>query len=286
MKNSPVIIMGMHRSGTTLIAGMLQKMGIFLGKNLDVNQESTYFQKINKWLLSLAGAAWDNPDTFDLVLKNEILLNDIHDRLNRSFTGVYAFGYFGLMAAVRKASMMSITIPWGWKDPRNTFTLPIFTTHFPDAKIIHVYRHGVDVAQSLKTREDRILTTGMNRNLQNFKQMIAISIPVIRGGILSSVICQDRQNAFDLWVKYMSRAKEHEIRYSGQIMSVRYESLLENPIDGVEDIRRFIRIPLADRTRLDIHSSINNNRAYAYQNNPELLQFAEDNSDALRRFGY
>ena len=42
--------------------------------------------------------------------------------------------------------------PWGWKDPRNTFTLDRWMDLFPKARIVHVIRNGMDVALSLNMR--------------------------------------------------------------------------------------------------------------------------------------
>ncbi|NQU67330.1 MAG: sulfotransferase [Candidatus Marinimicrobia bacterium] len=286
MNNPPIIVIGMHRSGTTLVARILQKSGIFIGNKLDINRESTYFQKINKWLLSIAGASWDNPDSFDLILNNEVLLTDLIERMKQSFSQFYVSEFLGIQSMLRKRSLYSMSIPWGWKDPRNTFTLPVHLRHFPSAKIIHVFRHGADVAQSLKIREDRILATGENQKMLKLKQLISISIPVIRGGILSSITCQDRQRAFDLWEKYMTKAAEYEVNYSKQCLSVRYENLLENPADMLDNILVFTGTNVSKTEKTNILSSINKNRAFAYRNDPALKQFADKNKSILEKFGY
>jgi hypothetical protein len=44
---------------------------------------------------------------------------------------------------------------WGWKDPRNSITLPVWLKLFPDARVIHIVRNGVDVAESLYRRQQR-----------------------------------------------------------------------------------------------------------------------------------
>ena len=282
----PIIIIGMHRSGTTLVAEILRKFGVFMGKRLDINIESTYFQKINKWLLSIAGASWDNPDSFDFVMNNEALLEDVLERLDQNLSGVFAAEYLGNIPAILGNGFGSLHTPWGWKDPRNTFTLPLYLKKFPEARVIHVYRHGVDVAQSLKVREDRILNTNKNRSILKWKQMLAISIPVIRGGILSSVICQDRQRAFDLWVKYMDKSLGYAGIYPGQMISIRYEDLLENPGEILGSIGDHIQMTMQKAKVRDIETSIRKSRAYAFKKDPSLVEFANRNSKALIKFVY
>src|SRR4051795_10044845 len=57
----PVILLGMHRSGTSLIARLLDDLGLFQGAELQDDHESVYFMDVNDLLLKRVGAAWDNP---------------------------------------------------------------------------------------------------------------------------------------------------------------------------------------------------------------------------------
>ena len=50
----------------------------------------------------------------------------------------------------------------GWKDPRNTFTLDLWLKLFPNAKIINIMRHPLDVSQSLLVRQNKLLEIDAN----------------------------------------------------------------------------------------------------------------------------
>lgn len=54
--NPPVIIIGMHRSGTSLVARLLDVLGLFLGKYKDENHEARLFISINDWFLRVVQA--------------------------------------------------------------------------------------------------------------------------------------------------------------------------------------------------------------------------------------
>lgn len=41
--SAPIIILGMHRSGTSLLADVLSKKGFFIGNELNVHSEAKYF---------------------------------------------------------------------------------------------------------------------------------------------------------------------------------------------------------------------------------------------------
>ena len=58
-------------------------------------------------------------------------------------------GFLGWKRYLAYRSLERFDQPWGWKDPRNVFTLPLWLRVFPEAKIIYIVRNGVDVAASL-----------------------------------------------------------------------------------------------------------------------------------------
>jgi hypothetical protein len=57
----PVIILGMHRSGTSMVSELLDQLGLFVGKELQDDHESTYFLDLNDIILSRVNASWDHP---------------------------------------------------------------------------------------------------------------------------------------------------------------------------------------------------------------------------------
>ena len=58
---SPIIVIGMHRSGTTLLTRMLEVCGVFWGALPDEYNESAFFQFSNEALFAMASATWDAP---------------------------------------------------------------------------------------------------------------------------------------------------------------------------------------------------------------------------------
>ena len=75
-RESPLIFVGMHRSGTTLISHFLDDIGFHMGtKKCKMNNESVFFQRMNKWILWLHNAEWDSPENLDY--SNEFLRDHI-----------------------------------------------------------------------------------------------------------------------------------------------------------------------------------------------------------------
>ena len=133
-RKQPFIIIGMHRSGTSLVTKVLEKAGIFMGVIKDHNFEAMHFLSLNQQTLWSARARWLDPKVPEKQYYHTIPVRELyreHFRLNTRFQKLRNF----------------IQNPaWGWKDPRNTFTLPMWLELFPKAKVIHVYRDGQEVS--------------------------------------------------------------------------------------------------------------------------------------------
>ena len=58
---SPLVVIGMHRSGTRLLVEILAKLGVFMGADRQADSESVAFMLINEELLRQCGAFWSEP---------------------------------------------------------------------------------------------------------------------------------------------------------------------------------------------------------------------------------
>ena len=157
--DKPVIILGMHRSGTSMIARLLKQMGLFIGDDLfdETHSESRYFLRVNDELLKRVHATWDNPKNFDYFLENENIVAMSTSRVKYDLGTSQMKGFLG-----SHTSLQSINTPWGWKDPRTMITAPIWLNIFPKAKIVYILRNGIDVANSLQKRAVRDLERQKN----------------------------------------------------------------------------------------------------------------------------
>src|SRR5438105_4656719 len=217
----PVIFIGMHRSGTSMLGRLLEQLGMFFGALKDENNEALFFQDLNEWLLSQCGGRWDNPAPFNQFFwrRDEVarwseayLRNLLASPRCIQFLGARRFFQGG---------MRNLDEPWGWKDPRNTFTLPLWLRIFPNAKVVSIERNGVDVAQSLLAREIRIL-----KEAPDFyrKYRMAFFLHPRRGGFAHSPRCLSLDDAFALWQEYVSQV-DAVIKplAAGRVLALRFE---------------------------------------------------------------
>jgi len=143
------IVLGMHRSGTSLVAGLLHKSGITMGTSRNFiprpNEENPKgffenfeFRKLNDDILENSGyvvKSW-NPRM------KEVRVNWIHKQRMKRLITKYSRKY-------RK---------WGWKDPRQMLTCDKWFAVIQElglekiVRIILVYRHPLSVAISMTRR--------------------------------------------------------------------------------------------------------------------------------------
>ena len=144
MTAAPIVVVGMHRSGTSLVASLLEACGVHLGDPGDLIPpapdnpagfwEHERITSINDRLLAEFGGGWDAPP---------LLAPDWHrsDRLG------------GLRAeAVDVVQRLSDHGTWGFKDPRVTLLLDFWADLCGPLRLVVCLRNPLEVARSLQVR--------------------------------------------------------------------------------------------------------------------------------------
>src|SRR5688572_12078071 len=141
-----VCILGMHRSGTSLLARMLNLIGVYLGSEHALMQPSDANPKgywehndivsINDAILNRHGGSWDDPPILPHGWETAEVIDDLRERAQTLIQDQFAEALI-----------------WGWKDPRSCLTLPFWQKLLPDMRYIVCLRNPVDVARSLEQRD-------------------------------------------------------------------------------------------------------------------------------------
>jgi hypothetical protein len=283
----PVIIIGMHRAGTSMLTRTLQAFGYFMGRKTTRNQECFFTNNLNYWIFGQASATWERPEGVDTLLAEPNARALVTDYLSGVVEGPASWRYLGVRRWLRYRSMKSIKEPWGWKDPRNTYTLPIWLDIFPEAKVLHIIRNGVDVARSLLVRRQLALTAAARRFQHHRIKYVNNPLAPKRSGFAHSARCSTLAGGLDLWEAYTMRANGH-VRALGndRALELRYEDILHDPYPFLERIAVFCGLKVDEAVLSSQSKHFNSTRAFAYRSDPELIRFAEMEKERLRRFGY
>ncbi len=204
LRNPPIIVVGMHRSGTSLVTRLLERSGVFMGRPQSYNAEAVFFQHVNRQILESFGASWRSLES----LPSPERLAGHGTPLDRRLRGQLRRGllprFWGLSAPRLRARARPA---WGWKDPRTSVLLPIWARQFPNAAVVHVVRDGRDVVESLAARDVKRFGSELFDPAEERVRM-------------------DRD--LDLWEAYVRRIESTRALFPSWC-SVRYETLLAAP---------------------------------------------------------
>jgi hypothetical protein len=139
----PVAIVGMHRSGTSMVAKLLSEAGLYLGPDdalmppASENPEGFFehldFVNLNDEVLNEAGSGWDCPPP--ATTEWSAAQFDRHRERARELAAPLAEHHI-----------------WGWKDPRTSLTLPFWESALGPLRVVVVVRNPLEVVSSLHRR--------------------------------------------------------------------------------------------------------------------------------------
>jgi hypothetical protein len=133
--HSTIIILGMHRSGTSALTGTLEKAGLHLGSviekasdNLKGSRESQAIMLLHDDILQRNGGSWERPPS------------------NPNWSPVH-YAFRDAIIETHKDHKL-----WGFKDPRTVLMAGPWRAVLPSATLIGIFRHPFAVAESLFKR--------------------------------------------------------------------------------------------------------------------------------------
>ena len=148
-----LVVLGMHRSGTSAVTGMLRLCGAWVGEDdrltvANVENPRGFWErrdvrKICDVLLHSAGADWWKIANLNLEAVPHAVLSE----QRRRFAEVVSeFGEHGA---------------WVVKEPRLCLLLPLLRDYLDAAVCVHVFRNPLEVARSLQRRNGFSIAAGM-----------------------------------------------------------------------------------------------------------------------------
>jgi predicted O-linked N-acetylglucosamine transferase (SPINDLY family) len=242
-RNPPaIIITGMHRSGTSLTAAFLQKIGLDLGDNLlkgNYGNPKGFFEDIDfvefqRTVLQACSQSdeigfpdwgWTESEQLDLQKLNtniEPAKQLVKSRSNHSEL-------------------------WGWKDPRTSLMLDFWNQIIPNARYLFVYRYPWDVTDSI----------------------LRLNIPFFS---------QNPESCLKIWKFYNRHILEFYKRHDNQCLLVNLNTLLTSPGKVLELLNSKLNLPL--KSPYNQEPDIKNTLMSVY--NPQLLSSLQLNHPLIQ----
>lgn len=262
---APVFIVGMPRSGTSLLVRLMRKY-----LNINFGSESqfivSYFKRLHKFgnlsdprnmdrlirkvIRERCFARWRRQYGFSI--DPDLLKQNIKEPNFRSLLDAI-YGQFARYAGRQR---------WGDKYPPHCLDMPVLETLYPEAQYVHIIRDGRDVALSLQK---------VNFGPKNFLQI---------------AFC---------WQHYITSAQKFgdtvpQTRYH----EIRYENLLRDPVGVMSDLARFVQIEkgfqeVVSRIRKQIHGDLETNNILKWKTGltqTQIQMFEKGGGDLLQSLGY
>ena len=202
--NNFILIIGMHRSGTSLVSGIVGMSGLYCvgtGYIKKVPTERILFEDVSCWklndkILKKNGGAWRKVPDYNKIkkVKQDSLIKEAREYL---------------LALDRKSSPNKFSL----KDPRFSILSQWWFENLPDLfnpKIIWVERNIEGVVGSLVAREP-----WAKKNRKHARQVVTT------------------------YISYIEKMLEE---YKPEYIKLKYEEILKNPIENYEKICDFIEV--------------------------------------------
>ena len=144
-KSDILVIISMHRSGSSLTASLLQSAGLHIGRNLMEGNEQNvkgYYENLDFYNFHRRILASQGVDENGWTLQEEI---EVEDRFIEEAKEI-----------VDKASVSGL---WGWKEPRTTLFLEFWAELLPQANFLLIYRSPWEVVESLYRQNHGLFKT-------------------------------------------------------------------------------------------------------------------------------
>lgn len=209
----PILICGMHRSGTSMVANILRDCGVFLGAyeqllgptedNPEGYGEAIELVQFNDRLLALFGGGWANPISLPLGW-------EVHPDIR-----IYLEEAFELSQRYSRENQL-----WGWKDPRLSLLLPFWKKIYPEMKVVICLRNPIEVAISLNRR----VVGEMFHSMLDFRTGLSVN------------------------EKYLNELNAY-VAHHADVILVHYENWFENPQKELDRLSKFLHFDLTEVMR-------------------------------------
>lgn len=225
-----IVVLGMHRSGTSLVANILHELGVFLGEKLDGANpwnewgqwEDHDFVSMNHHILKVSDTNWATPPPKEIITASaDMVVADILD-----------------LVGWKQGRDLPL---WGWKDPRTCLMAHIYHPMLINPYYIQVTRKTGDVIKSLMRRavEAAQIARGMI--------VAGLIVPEATEEMLEATWSQDQ------WKKLIHRYIDDTTTFLSSVDSprikVRYEDLMDRRKSKreVERIAEFVGSDKVDK---------------------------------------
>lgn len=163
-----IVVLGMHRSGTSLLSKILHELGIDMGVERIVKSKSNVFGYY---------------EDMDFLILNQKIL----ESANGSWNTIFKPGQLELISENYKEDIKTLIDQknekgiWGFKEPRTSLLINTYHKFFDNPKYIYIMRDKKEVCLSLNKRDQLSIDEAeklydyYNKEIQTFLQSVNLN---------------------------------------------------------------------------------------------------------------
>lgn len=292
-KNSPIIIGGIGGSGTRIVAEILRRLDVYLGKTLNESLDNLWFTILFKRrdLLEKGDKEREAEIQKGLDIFTEVMiggsasLDELRNRVIEYISNIQEDTYFKgdcfenefkyyfknwqdfIENIVCSEKPGGDWIGWGWKEPNTHIILEDLAQYYSGMRYIHVLRHGLDIAYS------------------------ANQIQATFWGPLYGVTPSDKKHdpisSFRYWVEANHKAIDTGKKVlRDRFFIIQYESLCNNPEQEIQRLINFLQLSLSNGTLKTVMNIPSSPSSIGRYKKYDTSWMTADNIQSLRMFGY
>jgi len=228
----PIAVGGLGGSGTRLITMMLQKIGYFMGSDLNESLDNLWFTLLFKRLETYPdNALFLQCLSMFIKLMHQQRLMEHEHRLLQQWSLLPCAEFNRTWAKERVQQMQKSQHQaslhgghWGWKEPNTHLYAEKLLQHCPNMKYIHVMRHGLDMALSNNQQQLKLWGSDLWRN-QPEKPIAELSLR--------------------FWVLTHKRIEALAAAHPKRVYLLNYDALCQSPKEGVSQLETFLQLHLS-----------------------------------------
>jgi LPS sulfotransferase NodH len=214
----PVVMFSASHSGSRLLAQMLERLGVFMGDDLNASHDSLPVFDLVRYLVE-----WHAPDFQPLLQYGDA---ELPGRVLTAFRD-----HIGSRSWAPRTERR-----WGWKLPETANVMPVIARLFPGARYIHLVRDGRDVAFSPFVAPKAPFWRKIYFNNDHITSW--------RGLGMTQRAYRSRSHLFNAarWVNSVTLGRAHGAMAGERYLEISYEAVVADPDAALARVAAFLQI--------------------------------------------
>lgn len=267
-----IAIGGVGGSGTRLVAQIFEKMGVFMGHDLNGSHDNIWFTLLFRRKEVLEIGSVEFAHRFAIFASAMIGSRPFEPDIEYYLSGLVASLPAPRLdvAQQRMKSLLEKREPhsshrfWGWKEPNTHIVLERLLQLQPDLKYIHVMRNGLDMAYSRNQNQPRFWNAAHNQ------QRIKVS----------------PAESLHFWCRTHERLLELSEAYPGRVKLVRFEDICDHPNEKIAQMAQHSGLSPTKADIAKLATLVQRPESIGRHRNHDLSCFAPTDLRFVQQMGY